>query len=139
MVIANTLFKQRQLYTWTSPDRNTRNQIDYLCIQERWQTYVVNTKTLRRADCGSDHELLIMSMGLKIRKTKAAEHHIRYDMTHIPDQFNVSIKNRFAELIPIVGEMIPNELWENIKITTAKVAKEKLLRKRFRKKQWISE
>ena len=44
-------------------------------------------------------------------------------MTHIPDQFNVSINNRFAELIPIVDEMMPNELWENIKITTAKVAK----------------
>ena len=35
--------------------------------------------------------------------------------------------------------MTPNELWERIKITTAKVAKEKLSRKRFRKKQWISE
>ena len=35
--------------------------------------------------------------------------------------------------------MTPNELWENIKITTAKVAKEKLSRRRFRKKQWIPE
>ena len=62
MVITNTLFKQhrRRLYTWTSPDGNTRNQIDYFCIHERWKTSVVNTKTLPGADCGSDHELLVM-------------------------------------------------------------------------------
>ena len=51
----------------------------------------------------------------------------------------MDIKNRFAELIPIVDEVTPNELWEKIKITTAKVAKEKLSRKRFLKKQWVLE
>ena len=29
----------------------------------------------------------------------------------------------YSELIPIVDEMMPNELWENIKIATAKIAK----------------
>ena len=57
-----------------------RNQIDYFCIHERWKTSVVNTKTLPGADCGSDHELLVMSMRVKIKKTKAAKHPIRYDM-----------------------------------------------------------
>ena len=36
LVIANTLFQQhkRRLYTWTSPDGQHQNQIDYvLCIQ----------------------------------------------------------------------------------------------------------
>ena len=36
VVIANTLFQQhkRRLYTWTSPDGQHRNQIDYiLCSQ----------------------------------------------------------------------------------------------------------
>ena len=53
----------------------------------------------------------------------------------------ISKKNRVAKrnIIPIVDDMLPEELWEKIKITTAKVGKEKLLRKRFRKKQWISE
>ena len=37
LVIANTLFQQhkRRLYTWTSPDGQHRNQIDYiLCSQD---------------------------------------------------------------------------------------------------------
>ena len=41
-------------------------------------------------------------MRLKIKKTKAAKHPIRYDMIHLPEQFNVDIKNRFAELIIIL-------------------------------------
>ena len=35
LVVMNTMFKQhaRRLYTWKSPDKITRNQIDYiLCI-----------------------------------------------------------------------------------------------------------
>ena len=44
------------------------------------------------ADCGSDHELFMISVRLNIRKTKSAEHPIRYDMMHIPEQFKVDIK-----------------------------------------------
>src|SRR5574342_535952 len=41
LVIVNTLFKQhkRRLYTWTSPDGQHQNQIDYiLCSQKRRST-----------------------------------------------------------------------------------------------------
>ena len=42
LIIANTLFKQhkRGLYTWTSPDGQYRNQIDYiLCSQNEEALY----------------------------------------------------------------------------------------------------
>ena len=42
LVIANTLFQQlkRRLYTWTSPDGQHRNQIDYiLCSQDEEALY----------------------------------------------------------------------------------------------------
>ena len=37
LVIANTLFKQhkRRLYTWTSPDGQHQNQIDYIFCSQR--------------------------------------------------------------------------------------------------------
>ena len=37
LVIANTLFQQhkRKLYTWTSPDGQHRNQIDYILCSQR--------------------------------------------------------------------------------------------------------
>ena len=42
LVIANTMFQQhpRRLYTWTSPNGKTRNQIDYFMIPQRWRSSV---------------------------------------------------------------------------------------------------
>ena len=40
LVIANTLFQQhkRRLYTWTSPDGQYWNQIDYILYSRRWRS-----------------------------------------------------------------------------------------------------
>ena len=61
LVIANTLFQQhrRRLYTWTSPDGQYRNQIDYILCSQRWRNSIQSAKTRPGDDCGSDHELLI--------------------------------------------------------------------------------
>ena len=42
LVIANTLFQQhkRSLYTWTSPDGQHRNQIDYILCSQRWRSSI---------------------------------------------------------------------------------------------------
>ena len=58
LVIANTLFQQhqRRLYTWTSPDGQHRNQIDYILCSQRWRGSIQSAKTRPGADCGSDHE-----------------------------------------------------------------------------------
>ena len=42
LVIANTLFQQhkRSLYTWTSPDGQHRNQIDYILCSQRWRSCI---------------------------------------------------------------------------------------------------
>ena len=42
LVIANTLFQQhrRRLYTWTSPDGQHRNQIDYILCSQRWKSSI---------------------------------------------------------------------------------------------------
>ena len=42
LVIANTLFQQhkRRLYTWTSPDGQHRNQIDYSLCSLRWRSSI---------------------------------------------------------------------------------------------------
>ena len=62
LVITNTVFQQhkRRLYTWTSPDGQHRNQIDYILCSLRW----LSAKTRLGAACGSDHELLIAKFNL---------------------------------------------------------------------------
>ena len=64
LVIANTLFQQckRRLYTWTSPDGQHRNQIDYIFCSQRWRSSIQSVKIRRGAVCGSDHELFIAKL-----------------------------------------------------------------------------
>ena len=49
LVKANTLFQKhkRRLYTWTSPDGQYRNQIDYILCSQRWRSYIVNKNKTR--------------------------------------------------------------------------------------------
>ena len=60
MVIANTLFQKqkRRLYTWTSPDGQYRNQIDYILFSQKWRRSIQSAKTRLGVNCGSDHELI---------------------------------------------------------------------------------
>ena len=70
LVIANTLFQQhkRRLYTWTSPDGQHQNQIDYILCSQRRRSSIQSTKTRLGADCGSDDELLIAKFKLTLKK-----------------------------------------------------------------------
>ena len=70
LVIANTLFQQhrRRLYTWTSPDGQYQNQVDYFLCSQRWRRSVQSAKTRPGADFGSKHELLIAKFRLKLKK-----------------------------------------------------------------------
>ena len=81
LVTANTLFQQhkRRLYTWTSPDGQHRNQIDYILYSQRWRSSIQSAKTRPGADCGSDHELLIVKFILKLNKVGKTIRLSRYD------------------------------------------------------------
>ena len=45
LVIANTL-----LYTWTSPDGQHQNRIDYILCSQRWRSSIQSAKTRPGAD-----------------------------------------------------------------------------------------
>ena len=70
LVTANTHFQQhkRRLYTWTSPDGQHRNQIDYILCSQKWRSSIQSAKTRPGADCGLAHELLIAKFRLKFKK-----------------------------------------------------------------------
>ena len=80
LVITNTLFQQhkRRLYTWTSPDGQHQNQIDYILCSQRWRSSIQSAKTRPGADCDSDHELLIC------RGQHKQESHLHREKTERP-------------------------------------------------------
>ena len=92
LVIANTLFQphKRRLYTWTSPDGQHWNQIDYILCSQRWRSSIQSAKTRPGADCGSDHGLLIAKFRFKLKKVGKTTRPLRYDQCayNVPDKGN---------------------------------------------------
>ena len=99
LVMANTLFQQhkRRPYTWTSPDGQCRNQINYIPWSQRWRSSIQSTKTRPEADCGSDHELLIAKFRGKLKKVGKTTRPFRYDLNQIPYDYTVEVRNRFRD------------------------------------------
>ena len=81
LVIANTLFQQhkRRLYTWTSPDGQHQNQIDYILCSQRWRSSIQSAKT--RPGAGMD---LTEAEDIKKRWQEYTEELYKKDL-HDPD------------------------------------------------------
>ena len=92
LVIANTLFQQhkRRLYTWTSPDGQHRNQIDYILCSQRWRSSTQSAKT-----GSSNHKVLVAKFRLKLKKIGKTTKSFRYDWNQIPYDYTVEVTNRF--------------------------------------------
>ena len=114
LVIANSLFQQhkRRLYTWTSPDGQHRNQIDYILCSQRWRNSIHSAKTRPGANCGSDHELLIAKFKLKLKKVGKTTRPFRYDLNQIPYDYRVEVINRIKGLDLI--DRVPVKLWNEV-------------------------
>ena len=117
LVRGNALFQQhkRQLYTWTSPDGQYWNLIDYILCSQRWKSSIHSAKARPWADCGADHELLIEKFRLKLKKGGEITRSLRYDLNHIPYYYTVEVKNTFKGLDLI--ECLKNYGWRFIMCT----------------------
>ena len=62
-----------------------------------------------RADCGSDHELLMAKFRLKLKKVGKTTRPFRYDLNQIPYDYTVEVRDRFKGLDLI--DRVPDELW----------------------------
>ena len=82
----------------TSPDGQYQNQINYILCSQRWRSSIQSAKTRPRADCGSDHELLIVKFRLKLKKVGKTTRPFRYDLNQIPYDYTVEVRNRFKGL-----------------------------------------
>ena len=113
-VIANILYQpsKRQLYTWTLPDGQYQNQIDYVLCSQRWRSSIQSAKTRPEADCGSDHELPVEKFRFKLKKVGKTTRPFRYDLNQIPYNYTAEVTSRFKGLNLI--DRVPEELWTEV-------------------------
>ena len=99
--IVNTFFQQhkRRLYTWTSPDGQYQMRLILFCAAKDGEDLYSQQQQKRPgADCGSHHELLIDKFRLTLKKARKTTRPSRYDLSQIPYDYTVEVRNRFTGL-----------------------------------------
>ena len=140
VVRANTLFQQhkRRLYTWTSPDGQYQNHIDYILCSQRWRSSIQSAKTRPGADCGTDHELIVAKFRLKLKKVGKSTRPFRYDLNQIPYDYTVEVKNGFKGLD--LRDRVLKELWMEVHDIVHETGIKTIPKeKKCKKTKWLSE
>ena len=74
LVLTNTLgpHKPPRRWTWHSPDGKHNNQIDYILVKKRFRSGVNihRTRSFPGADIGSDHDLVMMTFRVRLKKAR---------------------------------------------------------------------
>ena len=84
------------------------------------------------ADCGSDHELLIAKFRLKLKKVGKTTRPFRYDLSQIPYDYTVEVRNRFKD-------RVPDKLWTEVcDIVWEAGSKTIPKKKKCKKEKWLS-
>ena len=112
--------------------------MDYILCSQRWRSSTQSAKTRQGAHCGSDHELLIAKLRLKLKKVGKATRPFRYDLNQIPYDYTVEVTNRFKGLDQIdrVPEELSTKICDTIEMAVVKTIFKK---KKCKKAKWLSE
>ena len=107
-VLANTfgVHTKARTHTYHSP-LGIPHQIDYILVPKRYRSSINTSKThaFPGADCGSDHDLVLLSMRIKLKKVKKKPFtRMKFDLEKLNDpniakEFKAAIGGRFAPLL----------------------------------------
>ena len=113
LVIGGTLFTHRDIHklTWISPNGRDRNQMDHLMINGMWRRSLLDVRTKRSADVGSNHHLVTALIQMKLKKTESRRAtQMRFGTQRLRDNvlrtaFISDLRNRFQVLQNVTGEL----------------------------------
>jgi len=108
------MFKQhpKRLHTWTCPDGNTRNQVDYISITQRWKTSLMNCRTYPGADCDTDRQLLVATLKVRLAKRQKQHSIPPLNLKELKEavEFAAEVTNRFTAQEAAQNEVTPEDL-----------------------------
>ena len=107
-------------------------------MQPKIEKLYTVSKTRPGADCGSDHELLIVKFRLTLKKVGKTTTPFKYDLNQIFYDYTVEVRNRFKGLDLI--DRVPEELWTEVHdIVQETGSKTTSKKKKCKKAKWLSE
>ena len=149
LMLANTLgpHKSSRITTWHSPNGKHHNQIDYIMIKTRFRSSinVAKTRSFPGADIGSDHDLVMMTFRLHLKRIqKKGYTRIKFDLEKLKDPkvaeaFQAKIGGKFAVLNILNSDFTDMDtLIDNFNTVVTDTAQEILGKHRPAKKPWIT-
>ncbi|VDP36177.1 unnamed protein product [Schistosoma margrebowiei] len=144
-----TIFPHKRIHktTWTTPDHNTQNQIDHICINKTFRRTIEDVRTKRGADIASDHHLLVAKMKLKLKKHWTMRRTIsqKFNTAFLQDtnklnKFKIVLSNKFQafhDLLNGEGTTVESN-WKGIKEAITSTCHEVLCHKKHHHKEWIT-
>ncbi|GFO40127.1 endonuclease-reverse transcriptase [Plakobranchus ocellatus] len=108
-------------------------------IGKRWASAIQDVTTKPKADCDTNHELLVATLKIKLKIKKTTVKPIRYDVKDIGEDFTIETRNRFKTLLMDIEEKEPNEITNAAKNIINETAAKHLKKRSSKKQPWISE
>ena len=147
LTIANTLYphKKSRTTTWHSPNGKVHNQIDFILTPQRFKSSInkANTRTYPGADIGSDHDLVMTTIKLKLKASRGSRNtRMHLDLEKLKDPkvveiFQAQVGGKFAILNLLNSDV--DSLAEGINNTLLSTAKEVLGKKQKRIQPWVTD
>ena len=95
-------------------------------------------KTRPGVDCGSDHELLIAKIRLKLKKVGKTTRWFGYDLNQNPYDYTVEVRNSFKALDLI--DTVPEEIWTEVRDIVQETGSKTIPKEeKCKKAKWLSE
>ncbi|MGI4816809.1 MAG: reverse transcriptase domain-containing protein [Janthinobacterium lividum] len=107
MVISSTFFRRKEIHkaTWTAPDGVTMTQIDHIAIDKRHASSILDVRSMRGAEIGSDHFLVKTKFRARIstknqgKTTTSNRHHINaLKQPSIAQEYATSLDNELMKI-----------------------------------------
>src|SRR3954462_12514829 len=124
LCITNTWFQQKRSaqHTWTSPDKEIKNQIDYVMVDKRFRNGLKNSKARPGADCESDHNPVVVTMKIKLQRIKKSRKTVKWNVNNLKRQeisnaYRSALDKQLQEEKNLeVGKMPILKMWEEVEI-----------------------
>jgi hypothetical protein len=85
LFIKSTMFPHLKIhkYTWTSSEGNTHFQLEHVLIDRRRHSDILDVRSFRGADCGTDHYLVVAKVRQRLAVSKGAAQKIDTDRINV--------------------------------------------------------
>lgn len=143
LMLANSWFRHKRAHkvTWHCNTGKVSKEIDHFLFSNRFKSSVQDVRVKRGACIGSDHNMTVAKISLRLRRCHKGKHNPVFDFNKLgkfsdASSFALTIENKFAAL-PETQDI--DEDWGSIREVVQQTLNETCPRKVHKKKPWISD